>query len=100
MGIDEFFEKLPRDGWKLDGRYIVRKRRLHWRNVCPISCLVKPMRPSNEWDFAAKDLGLPDELAKDIVDAADNNPTLRYKERILPLRARLLAHCGLQEPRQ
>ena len=88
MTLDEFFEKLPNDGWALlEGRI---------RNglcECPIEC-VAGVGP---WNFskgaAVLNLGYPERWA--IIVAADNQRGQREYDPAL--RARLLAHCGLKE---
>lgn len=96
MTIEEFFEKLPRDGWKLDGHYIVRHRRIGGYNVCPIASLARLRMTSGKWQEAAIEIGLSRGVAKDIITAADyGNAHLSKKHQ--KLRARLLEHCGLVE---
>lgn len=96
MTLEEFFAKLPRDGWRITP--VGHLRRGDHRQItscCPITA-VHPASPSaGEWKLAAWELGLDIELAQDIVDAADKHKSIRYAP---ALRARLLAHCGLDEP--
>lgn len=49
---------------------------------------------ADQWEEAAKKLGIGDDVAQDIVDAADNLDTHTQK-----FRAALLSKCGLEEAR-
>lgn len=80
MTLDEFFEKLPRDGWRLfDGREIVRAND---NGCCP-------------WLWVSRNHDDQYQEARAVWDAADKKPGHDKK-----LRARLLAHCGLTEVRK
>ncbi len=89
MTIDQFFEKLPRDGWEI--RNGVIRRGL----CCPVTAAHEAQFSACGWPDAAEELGLEYPVAQDIVAAADDEDA-----RLRPLRARLLDHCGLTAERQ
>lgn len=88
MTYDEFFEKLPRDGWQLIGSAIRREP-----NECPISAVAGSS--SVRWWKFTESLGIDYGMGERIAVTADGRSSLRQYDPAL--RARLLAHCGLKE---
>ncbi len=95
MTIDDFFEKLPKDGWQLQSNCWIRRHESPIKCECPVSSLAG--LSDHQWRTAAALLGLTRTDASDLVDAADRFESSRYPLYGKPLRARLLAHCGLTE---
>jgi len=97
MTIDEFFERLPRDGWVgiTADNVSVRDR----NKYCAIWVVYAEdfLDDDCEWPIdvfaAGEEMGLAEETALQIVRAADNSPGHDPA-----LRARLLEHCQLTEP--
>lgn len=96
MTLDEFFEKLPKDGWIATGRTIRSRHEslgpafMH----CPISRVAGSGFSDQNPMGAGRTIGLPEKLRRKIIHAAD------ARGRDYPLRARLLKHCGLTEVEQ
>ena len=90
MGIDEFFEKLPRDGWRLLSHY--GKQRIRREQCCPLEVAAKTGPNSVPEAAAILQAG---SIQMAVMDAADE-----YKGHDPALRARLLAHCNLTEKGQ
>lgn len=92
MTLDQFFEKLPRDGWRLDldegPAYIVREGA---ELTCPI-CYIAGRQGWSAVHEAADAIGLNYIDRVEIIRAADGR-----KNCDPALRARLLEHCGLTE---
>lgn len=96
MTLDEFFEKLPKTGWHfMDSAEFGKLRiRLGAGCQCPLEAVAIVDAGSVSICRLVEGIGLSFEDGKRIVYAADNwighDPALR---------ARLLAHCGLEEPK-
>lgn len=109
MTLDEFFEALPKDGWRIDVGGTIR-REVDYCEDCPITAVYNDAR-GLRWDercgaedageIVAPLLGLNSKLAGKIIAAADEPlSTLRgfgWDNDMVPLRQRLLEHCGLEE---
>ncbi len=84
MELDEFFEKLPRNGWRLDECSAIR--RIDDLTCCPMLSIAKHREFG---PYQKTTVGLS---WRPIWQAADNAPGHNKR-----LRTRLLAHCGLKE---
>lgn len=95
LTLDQFFERLPRTGWTLKQNRFIRNTK---GDACPINC-VAGVEGSGSFAYEGMMLGLSREDVGAIVGAADVRD-IYLDEELKPLRARLLAHCGLTEARQ
>jgi hypothetical protein len=86
MTLDEFFEKLPRDGWAITPIGTIRRGL-----ECPIIAVADDDYTCDQWPSAADSIGLEFDDSHEIACASDGD------ECDPALRARLLAHCGLTE---
>jgi len=89
MTLDEFFEKLPHDGWELTAGGLIRFE----VEICPVCRVCNEEFGTNfdsRWITAGKRLGMFRHVADAIQLAADGWP-----DHDPSLRARLLSHCGL-----
>jgi hypothetical protein len=92
MTLDDFFARLPQTGWTLKlGRFIRNTK----GDACPINC-VAGVEGSGSFAYEGMMLGLSRDDVSAIVGAADVDYGYLVVE-LKPLRARLLAHCGLVE---
>ena len=95
MTLEQFLEKLrktPRKWDVMPGGMIRMKVRNFW-TACPITCLGNNIELKNAiyFDVVGKQLGLPDTLINEIVNAADG---CGFPE----LREQLLDCCGIDHP--
>lgn len=93
MGIDEFFARLPRDGWFLDESVCIR-RMDGCGEQCPITSLMPIFDPS-EYMEAAKKLRLKRHAGR--ISRAADFECRDLSPSTSALRRRLLEHCGLTE---
>lgn len=98
MTLDQFFERLPKDGWGICGGGILLRRKRDF--ACPVVAVCRKVHPEYTTDDeehlgAGARLGLRESVCLNIACAADNE--LDDKPSLKRLRRRLLAHCGLTE---
>ena len=91
-----FFELLPKDGWT---HFVGVVRRCDPEGACMDCPVTAVARLLGHGDFrtsafmsAAHAIGLPDDMAAEIADAADNRPRAKSRHR-----AALLKACNLKE---
>ena len=97
MTLSEFMEKLggtPRT-WKVMGNGMIRMmggtEKYPFGSYCPITSLAKRC-PIDEWEVAAKELGMDKDEAALVADAADN-----MEWAPAGIRKELLRACGLEK---
>lgn len=97
MTLDEFFERLPRDGWGLWGCGIRRLSPDGLEEQCPVTAACcSGVFSVGDYLLAAEPAGLPAGLAEEIAAAADRQLSACPPEQ-KRIRLRLLEHCGLRE---
>ena len=97
MTLDEFFERLPKDGWWMSNEGAIRRgNNGQWDESvceCPVSSILG--KPTNQYMSVATSAGISRPMAANIATAADGD--FWADEKMDELRARLVAHCGLKE---
>jgi len=89
MNIDQFFDRLPRGQWHLDGIGMLSRPGC----TCPIYAACGELGFIDPVTKAVQKLGMQADDAIKIIDAADKRAGFDPE-----IRARLLQHCGLTDP--